>query len=391
MPRFKALSALALLGVLISAGTVGSQDPLRARAEAESAESALPISAPDASDPNYNPYVAAEGRAVRAPRSITPYHTESTPPLPVSEPPATVQAAPPAPRPQASVPLTDTHTAQLAAESFALALTTNATQASNKTAVPTPTSGMAIAPAAHAVRTFLPEHLVTSELTAPAGESTFAIAQRRLFATVPDEIEPYFDLFMYVSKSNRGALAQRMYVFQRDADGRIIPYAEWPVSTGREKLELHKERKVRTITPEGIFALNPKRFHKRYWSTTWDGAPMHYAMFYDLMNNGRQSGLAIHAAIGADKVRKLGRRDSAGCVRLSPKNAKELFYKVKNATQGRVPVLALNDRGSTDRWGRVQRDDAGTMLLQDGYRALVFVENYDGRDELVSPVVAYTN
>ena len=63
---------------------------------------------------------------------------------------------------------------------------------------------------------------------------------------------------MYVSKSNRGPLAQRMYVFQRDADGRIIPYAEWPVSTGREKVELHKERKIRTITPEGIFALEPE-------------------------------------------------------------------------------------------------------------------------------------
>ena len=114
-------------------------------------------------------------------------------------------------------------------------------------------------------------------------------------------------------------------------------------------------------------------------------------MFYDLMNNGRQSGLAIHAAAGADKIRMLGRRDSAGCVRLSPKNAKELFYKVRNTTQGRVPVLAVNERGSTDRWGRPQYDETGAVLLQDGYRALVFVENFDGRDEVVAPVVAYTN
>lgn len=391
MPRFKALSALALLGVLISAGSVGSQDPLRARAEAESAESALPITAPDPSDPAFNPYIAPEGRADHAPRPITPFAVESTPTAPANEPPPSAQVESPAPQSEASVPLADSHTAQLAAESLALALTTNATQASDAVGAPTPTSGMAIEPAARAVRTFLPEHLVTSELTAPVETTPFAIAQRRLFATVPDEIEPYFDLFMYVSKSNRGPLAQRMYVFQRDADGRIIPYAEWPVSTGREKVELHKERKIRTVTPEGIFALNPKRFHERYWSVSWDGAPMHYAMFYDLMNNGRQSGLAIHAAIGADKVRKLGRRDSAGCVRLSPKNAKELFYKVRNTTQGRVPVLAMNERGSTDRWGRVQQDETGAMLLQDGYRALVFVENYDGRDELMSPVIAYTN
>jgi len=219
----------------------------------------------------------------------------------------------------------------------------------------------------------------------------FGIAGNRLMSTVPDDVESYFDLFMYVSKSNRGPLAQRMFVFQRDTDGKLVPYAEWRVSTGREKVELHNERKIRTTTPEGVFALDPDRFHARYWSKTWGGAPMHYAMFYDLKNNGNQSGLAIHAAVGADKIRRLGRRDSAGCIRLAPKNAKELFYKIRNTTQGRVPAFAVNEKGSTDRWGHVERDEAGTMVLQDGYRALLFVENYDGRDEVVGPVVAYTN
>lgn len=196
---------------------------------------------------------------------------------------------------------------------------------------------------------------------------------------------------MYVSKSTRGPLAQHMFIFQRDADGRIIPYAEWKVSTGREKIEIHNERTVRTNTPEGIFQLDPERMHEKYWSHTWNGAPMHYAMFYDLMNNGYQSGLAIHAAIGKSKIARLGRRDSAGCIRLSPKNAAELFFKVRNTTKGRVPVLAMNEKGSTDRWGRVQHDPAGSMLLQDGYRAVLFVENFDGREEISGPVVAYTN
>ena len=217
------------------------------------------------------------------------------------------------------------------------------------------------------------------------------VAQKRLFATVPDEIEPYFDLFMYVSKSTRGPLAQHMFVFQRDANGEIIPYAEWKVSTGREKLELNKERKVRTYTPEGIFQLDPDRMHEKYWSRSWNNSPMHYAMFYDLMNNGNQSGLAIHAAIGKSKIARLGKRDSAGCIRLAPKHAKELFYKVRTTTKGQVPVLAMNEKGSTDRWGRVQQDEKGAMLLQDGYRAVLFVENYDGRQEISGPVVAYTN
>jgi lipoprotein-anchoring transpeptidase ErfK/SrfK len=361
MPRFKAISALALLGVLISAGTVGSQDPLRARAEAESAATALPITAPDPSDPSINPFIDAP--ADRAPLPITP----GAQPAPVAE-----------------APIVEQHTA-VQQQPFALALATNAIAPS------LPTSDAAIDPAAQAVRSSLPKELVTAQLIEPGEVAPFEVAQRRLFATVPDDIEPYFDLFMYVSKSNRGPLAQRMFVFQRDADGKINPYAEWQVSTGREKIEIHKEKKIRTTTPEGIFMLDPARFHERYWSKTWDGAPMHYAMFYDLMNNGNQSGLAIHAAVGGDKIRKLGRRDSAGCVRLAPKNAKELFYKVRNTTQGRVPMLAVNERGSTDRWGRAQLDDTGALRLQDGYRALLFVENYDGRDELVGPVVAYTH
>jgi lipoprotein-anchoring transpeptidase ErfK/SrfK len=217
------------------------------------------------------------------------------------------------------------------------------------------------------------------------------LAQKRLFGTVPDDIEPYFDLFMYVSKARRGPLAQHMFIFQRDADGRIVPYAEWKVSTGREKLEINRERKVRTTTPEGIFQLDPDRMHEKYWSRSWNNSPMHHAMFYDMMNNGRQTGLAIHAAVGKSKVARLGKRDSAGCVRLAPQHAKELFYKVRTTTRGSVPVLAVNEKGSTDRWGRVQRDEAGTMLLQDGYRAVLFVENFDGREEISGPVVAFTN
>jgi hypothetical protein len=233
--------------------------------------------------------------------------------------------------------------------------------------------------------------------TAPAPQANegeldfFTVAERRLFATVPDDIENYFDLFMYVSKSKRGPLAQRMFVFQRDSDGKMLPYAAWPVSTGREKIELHHERKVRTTTPEGIFSLDPQRMYQRYFSKTWDNAPMHYAMFYDMRNNGNQTGLAIHAAVGKSKINRLGRRDSAGCIRLSPQNAKELFFKIRNTTQGQVPAFALNERGSTDRWGRVRYDESGSLVMQQGYRALLFVENYDGREEVVAPIVAYTN
>jgi lipoprotein-anchoring transpeptidase ErfK/SrfK len=355
MQRYKALSALAFFAVLISAGSVGSQDPFRARSEAESAERAQPIWAPEFNGPS-NPYSQFEPAPVRAPLVITPGA------LPVVEPEA---AAPVKEVPQPLEPVAEAEGAarvQLAA---------------------------VVSPAAPGS---LPVPPVNTEVA--VGESDgplFPSAARRLFETVPNEIESYYDLFMYVSKSNRGPFGQRMFVFQRDQDGKIIPYAEWRVSTGREKIELHHEKKIRTTTPEGIFQFDPNRMHERYFSRSWDGAPMHHAMFYDLKNNGNLSGLAIHAAVGASKIRRLGKRDSAGCIRLSPKNAAELFYKIRNTTKGRVPAFAVNERGSTDRWGRVEVDASGAPVLQDGYRAVLLVENYDGRDEIAGSVVAYTN
>lgn len=347
MPRIKALSALTFFALLISAGSVGSQDPFRARSDAESAEFALPIAASEEGS-SYNSDQVMDAPAAHAPVPITP---DSDPV--VVEPPVTKPVAP---------------VEQLKE----------------------PIAALESAPNVHLAAVVTPA-APTSELNAVEDAPLVSAAERRLFATVPEEIEGYFDLFMYVSKSNRGPLAQRMFVFQRDAEGKVLPYAEWRVSTGREKVEIHHEKKIRTTTPEGIFMLDPDRFHEKYWSRTWDNAPMHYAMFYDLQNNGNASGLAIHAAMGKNKIQRLGRRDSAGCVRLSPSNAKELFFKIKNTTKGRVPSFSINEAGSTDRWGRVEKTADGTLMLQDGYRAVLLVENYDGRDEVVGPVVAYTN
>lgn len=350
MPRRRtAIAVFAFLGVLISSGTVGSQDPFRARSEAESAATATPIVVSDPYSASYDPY--RNSPAVEEPREYT---------LPV------------APAPKKSTKLS-----------------TQAQPAPTTVEAPASAEPAIVAPGV------TPELVPTPSAPAPqaseADVDLVSVAERRLFATVPDEIESYFDLFMYVSKSKRGPLAQRMYIFQRDADGKMIPYAEWPVSTGREKIEMHHEKKIRTTTPEGIFSLDPQRMYARYFSKTWDNAPMHYAMFYDMMNNGNQTGLAIHAAVGKNKINRLGRRDSAGCIRLSPQNAKELFFKIRNTTQGQVPAFAVNERNSTDRWGRVQYDETGNLVMQQGYRALLFVENYDGREDVVGPVVAYTN
>jgi lipoprotein-anchoring transpeptidase ErfK/SrfK len=215
------------------------------------------------------------------------------------------------------------------------------------------------------------------------------LAESRLFDAVPDDIESYFDLFMYVSKANRAPMGQRMFVFERDTNGKIVPYAEWRVSTGREQWEERKGRRTFTTTPEGVYRLDPDRFHREYFSRTYDNAPMPFAMFFDMRTRGYPTGLAIHAAASASKIARLGRRDSGGCVRLSPKHAKELFYKIQNTMSGMVPVFA-ETRGSTDRWGKVARDASGNIQLAEGYKALLMIEDFDGRG-MIGPVVAYTH
>ena len=50
-------------------------------------------------------------------------------------------------------------------------------------------------------------------------------------------------------------MGQRMFIFERDHNGQMIPYAEWRVSTGREQWEDHKGKRGFTATPEGVFRL----------------------------------------------------------------------------------------------------------------------------------------
>ncbi|HQZ12784.1 MAG TPA: L,D-transpeptidase [Devosia sp.] len=83
----------------------------------------------------------------------------------------------------------------------------------------------------------------------------------------------------------------------------------WDVSTGRVGFE----------TPPGRF--QPIRMHKKYFSKTYDNAPMPYAVFF-------HGGYAIHGTTALDR---LGSVASHGCVRLDPANAKALFALVQQA------------------------------------------------------------
>ncbi|MGH6771636.1 MAG: L,D-transpeptidase [Xanthobacteraceae bacterium] len=82
----------------------------------------------------------------------------------------------------------------------------------------------------------------------------------------------------------------------------------WPVSTGRRG----------RVTPAGSF--QAFRMEEDHYSKEWDDAPMPHSIFFT------KRGHAIH---GSFDIKRLGSPASAGCVRLHPDNAKQLFALVK--------------------------------------------------------------
>jgi hypothetical protein len=193
----------------------------------------------------------------------------------------------------------------------------------------------------------------------------------------------HFDLFLYVSKSASGPLAQRMYVFRKQPDGLELAY-EWATSTGREKVEVNaRGRHVITATPMGYYQLDPKRMYARYHSASWD-QEMTSVLFFDWERAGSQTGLAIHAATQAD-IAKLGSRASGGCVHLAPDNAATLYDLIQVNYRGPVPRFAYDyeTRTASNR-GDFMRDPTGALRMTDGYRALVVLEDYGGEDAVAA-------
>jgi hypothetical protein len=99
----------------------------------------------------------------------------------------------------------------------------------------------------------------------------------------------------------------------------------WPVSTGRKSYD----------TPSGDF--QPYRMAADHYSKEWDDAPMPHSIFFT------DSGHAIH---GSFETRRLGRRASHGCVRLSPTNAEKLFKLVRREGLSNARVVVLPDQNA---------------------------------------------
>lgn len=201
------------------------------------------------------------------------------------------------------------------------------------------------------------------------------LATARLHDALTADMLQHFKLFLYVSKAAHGPLAQRMYVFARTERGGVHLLYDWAVSTGRERIESNAAgRKLPTFTPAGYYELDRTRFFPHYRSAQW-GEPMPYAMFFNRVERGSKTGLAIHAATGRD-VAALGTRSSAGCVRLAPQNAQRLFELIRKNYHGPVPGLAFDRRTQTTaNNGMLQHDARGQLALSAGYQVLVLIED----------------
>lgn len=195
----------------------------------------------------------------------------------------------------------------------------------------------------------------------------------RLDALVPVYLRSHFDLYLFVSKARLGGAAQHMFIFKRDAAQGFAFSQMWLVSTGRERSEQYF-----TTTPAGLFKLDPQRFFTLTHSQRWRGAAMPHAMFFDYRYRTRASGLAIHAA-SRSAVPDLGSRASGGCVRLHPDNARTLFETIKTKYAGKVPEFVFDEaNGTTNRQGKLVRNEKGQIFLADGYRVLLVVDDFAG-------------
>jgi hypothetical protein len=205
------------------------------------------------------------------------------------------------------------------------------------------------------------------------GASAQAVAvAERVRQSVPAELFPYFDTYLYVSKAASGPWAQHMFVFHKSDAGRLAFEETFPVSTGRERHE-----KYFTSTPEGLFELDPARFDAHHRSHRWGGAPMPWAMFLNYTIRNRETGVALHSGIG--HVALLGQRASGGCVRMPPEKAEEYFRRFQATEHGLVPVFAFDSlTGTTRKDGMLKRDAAGNPVLVPGYKVLLIIQDYPG-------------
>lgn len=243
----------------------------------------------------------------------------------------------------------------------------------------TPSQGMTLVPQ-NAAPASPSASLASIPPGGPPNAGEIVRVEQRLKDSLTSELYANFQLFLYVSKADAGPWAQRMYVFQKDANSNLNLLYNWQVSTGREQVETNPQgHKLETSTPPGYYELDPHRSYEKYHSAEWD-QDMPYAMFFKWEKDHRETGLAIHAATD-DDVEKLGHRASSGCIHLSEDNARTLFQMIRSQYKGLAPRFAYDRRtGTMSNEGILLHDADGNPQMGQGYKVLVFIEDYGGQN-----------
>jgi hypothetical protein len=183
----------------------------------------------------------------------------------------------------------------------------------------------------------------------------------RAQALVPDEIETYFNLVIYVDKSEGLGTSQTMFVFHVSPEGTYHELARWRVSTGIGAAD----------TPAGVYTFNADRLY-RSWHSRQFNVPLPWATFLDASFNGRPTGLATH---GTTEVDRLGNRASHGCVRLHSDQARELQDLIRASGLAQIPVLAYDTRARrTNEAGLPAYAADGAIQTKRGYRAILIID-----------------
>jgi lipoprotein-anchoring transpeptidase ErfK/SrfK len=250
-------------------------------------------------------------------------------------------------------------------------------------AIVEPQKKQAVAPALKLAPQAAEPELTPAPDANPPSAAELARVVSHMKLSLTKELFENFELFLYISKADRGPWSQRMYVFQKQTSGDLTLLNNWPVSTGREMLSPGPSgRMLKTDTPQGYYQIDPERMYRRYHSSQWD-QPMPYAMFFNWEHDGLQTGLAIHSATG-DDIPLLGKRASAGCVRLAPQNAQILFRMIHKNYSGLAPRFAYDRRTATmHNDGLLMHDAEGNLKYAEGYKVLVVIEN-NGGDNIVA-------
>lgn len=147
------------------------------------------------------------------------------------------------------------------------------------------------------------------------------------------------------AKEQTAVNAQTLEVF---VDGELL--FRTAVSSGKEKMvkagpskNYPNGREYFAGTPVGAFVIHRRNID--HVSGTWDGVSMPFAQFF-------RNGIAFHAALPS-RIAMLGKRDSGGCVRLHPRDAKILWKLVDKIGVKQTQVLVYDGAAVPHPLGRL--------------------------------------